>query len=60
MIPEMNGVMGLVVQALNQLMGYLVAYQPRLFLAAIVAGSWSGWSLHRRLKSLAEESPSSR
>lgn len=59
-IPEVNGVMGLVVQALNQLMGYLVAYQPRLFLAAIVAGSWSGWSLHRRLKSLAEESPSSR
>ena len=55
MIPEPNGVLGLVVQALNQLMGYLVAYQPRLFLAAIVAGSWSGWTLHRKLKGFSEQ-----
>lgn len=49
LFPKVGGVPGVVLMAANQLLGYLVAYQPRLFLAAIVAGSWIGWSWQRRL-----------
>jgi hypothetical protein len=51
-LPEPGGVIGLVTRSINQLLGYLVAYQPRLFLAAIIAGAWMGWSVHQRLGTL--------
>ena len=50
----MSGIPGIAAKAINQLLGFLVAYQPRLFLAAVVAGSWVGWSWHRRLQKLTE------
>jgi hypothetical protein len=55
-LPEANNPVGAIFKAINQLLGYLVAYQPRLFLAAIVAGAWVGWSWHRRLQRLAQYS----
>lgn len=55
LLPETGGAFGIVLKAANQILGYLVAYQLRLFLAAIVAGSWVGWSLHVRMQTLHEE-----
>lgn len=49
LLPETGSVIGLVSWAINQLLGYLVAYQPRLFLAAVIAGGWMGWSMHHHL-----------
>ena len=49
LFPQVDGILGIPLMAVNQLLGYLVAYRPRLFLAAIVAGSWIGWSWQRRL-----------
>ena len=54
LLPQASGIPGAFTRAINQLLAYLVAYQPRLFLAAIVAGSWVGWSCHRRLTKLTE------
>ena len=48
-LPAVGGVHGAVFKAVNQLLGFFVAYQPRLFLAAIIAGCWVGWTCHRRL-----------
>lgn len=56
LLPNVGSVPGAISKAINQLLGYLVAYQPRLFLAAILAGSWVGWSWHRRLQRLAQYS----
>lgn len=53
-LPEISGLHGVPLKAVNQILGYLVAYQPRLFLAAIIAGSWVGWSCRRRLEKLHE------
>lgn len=53
-LPEISGLHGTPLKAVNQMLGYLVAYQPRLFLAAIIAGSWVGWSCRRRLEKLHE------
>lgn len=48
-VPKGPGIYGGVGGALNQLLGYLVDYEPRLFLASIVAGSFVGWRLQRRV-----------
>jgi len=55
LLPESVGVIGFVVRAINQVLGYLVAYPPRLFLAAIIAAAWMGRTVHNRLDAL--ESP---
>ena len=47
--PELGGILGVLGKAINQVLGFLVAYQPRLFLAAVVAGGWVGWSIHHRI-----------
>jgi hypothetical protein len=36
----------------NQLLGLLIAYQPRLFLAAVLAGAWTRWRWKQRLSTL--------
>ena len=54
LVPKASGVIGVAAKAINQLLAYLVAYQPRLFLAAVITGSWFGWSWHRRLQKLTE------
>ena len=54
LVPKASGIPGAAAKAINQLLAYLVAYQPRLFLAAVIAGSWVGWSWHRRLQKLTE------
>ena len=49
LLPEAPGVLGAATAAINQLLGYLIAYEPRLFLASILAGSFAGWRLQRRV-----------
>lgn len=49
LMPEASGVLGFVCRAVNQLLGYLVAYNPRLLLASLLAGGYVGWSWQRRL-----------
>lgn len=49
LLPKSRGIVGVLFMAVNQLLGFLVAYQPRLFLAAILAGSWTGYLWQRRL-----------
>jgi hypothetical protein len=49
LLPESRGIVGLFCLAVNQLLGFLVAYQPRLFLAAVVSGGWTGYLWQRRL-----------
>ncbi len=44
LIPESESLWGFVAKAINQLLGYFVIYRPRLFLAAILLGSYIGWS----------------
>lgn len=46
--PEPNGQLKPVGQAANVLLSYLATYQPRLFLAAVIAGGWIGLSCQRR------------
>lgn len=48
-VPKGPGIYGGVGGAINQLLGYLVDYEPRLFLASIVAGSFFGWRMQRRV-----------
>lgn len=55
LLPEMNGVAGVVAKAVNQTLGFLVAYKPRMFLAALIAGGWVGWSFHRRIQQIHEQ-----
>lgn len=43
-----QGFAGLVLGVVSQLLGYLFAYQPRLFLASVLAGGYLGWRLQRR------------
>ena len=50
LIPEPGGVLGLLARAVNLLLAYFVSYQPRLFLAAVLAGGWIGWCWHRHLQ----------
>lgn len=54
LLPKSTGVIGLITKTINQILGFLIAYQPRLFCAAVIAGSWLGWSWHKKLKSLHE------
>ncbi|MEM8864374.1 MAG: hypothetical protein AAGF31_02375, partial [Planctomycetota bacterium] len=49
LLPKLSGAFGIVCQAGNQLLGYLVAYNPRLFLAAMLAGGYLGWAWQRRV-----------
>ena len=51
-VPRTGGIFSVVALALNQLLGYLVAYQPRLFCAAILGGGWLGWIWHKRVEKL--------
>ncbi len=51
-LPNTTGAIGLVFQAINQLLGFLVVYQPRLFLASTLGGAWIGWRWHKRLLEL--------
>ena len=44
LIPEPATMWGIVGKAINQLLGYFVIYRPRLFLAAILLGIYTGWS----------------
>lgn len=46
LLPEGSGIFGVVGGAMNQLLGYLVEYEPRLFLASLLAGGFAGWRLH--------------
>lgn len=55
LLPATDGTLGIVVRAVNQIFGYLTAYQLRLFLAAVIAGSWAGWTLHKRMDDMFEE-----
>ena len=48
LLPEGGSWFGVVGQGVNQLLGYLVFYRPRLFLAALLAGGYLGWALNRR------------
>ncbi|MEM6330102.1 MAG: hypothetical protein AAF790_07630 [Planctomycetota bacterium] len=48
-LPKANGVMGIVAAAINQLLGYLAAYRPRVFAASLLAGGYVGWSWQRRI-----------
>ncbi|MGI9457719.1 MAG: hypothetical protein ACR2NU_14230 [Aeoliella sp.] len=48
-VPHGPGIFRGVSGAINQLLGYLVDYEPRLFLASIIAGSFVGWRLQRRV-----------
>ncbi|MCA9175044.1 MAG: hypothetical protein KDB14_11230 [Planctomycetales bacterium] len=48
-LPKLSGMLGLISLAINQLLAYLVAYQPRLFLAALLVGGWTGWKWHQHL-----------
>ena len=49
LLPAGPGVVGAVSRATNQLLGYLVSYEPRLFLASVVAGGFFGWRVQRRV-----------
>ncbi|TWU39722.1 hypothetical protein [Novipirellula artificiosorum] len=50
LMPESGSLLGIIGRGLNQLLGYLVVYQPRLFLAAIILGAYIGCSLQSLLK----------
>jgi len=52
LIPKVSGVFAIAGAAVNQLLGFLIAYQPRLFLAAVLAGAWTGWRWQQRLSTL--------
>lgn len=49
LLPEPSGVGGIVCAAVNQMLGYLVAYNPRLLVASLLAGGYVGWTWQRRL-----------
>lgn len=53
LLPKAGGIPGIVTMAINQLLAFVVAYQPRVFFAAVLAGSWTGWKWQRRLATLA-------
>ncbi len=44
LFPEPGSVIGVVGKGINQVLGYLAYYRPRLFLAAILIGIYIGWS----------------
>ncbi len=48
-VPTGPGILRGVTGAVNQLLGYLVDYEPRLFFASIIAGSFVGWRLQRKV-----------
>jgi hypothetical protein len=52
LIPETGTVPGILARAVNQILGYLVVYRPRLFLAAILLGAYVGWSWQPQVESL--------
>jgi hypothetical protein len=49
LLPEVGGLLGYVGKAVNQLAGYVIAYNPRLFAASLLAGGYLGWSWQRRV-----------
>ncbi|TWT92763.1 hypothetical protein [Stieleria varia] len=52
LFPKASGLIGLVFTMFNQVLGFMVAYQPRLFAAAVIAGGSLGWGWHSKLQSL--------
>lgn len=48
-VPKGPGIYGGVGGAINQLLGYLVDYEPRLFFASIIAGGFLGWRVQRKV-----------
>lgn len=52
LVPETGAVPGILAQSVNQVLGYLVVYRPRLFFAAILLGAYLGWSWQPPMKSL--------
>lgn len=50
LLPEGTTWFGVVGRGVNQLLGYLVFYRPRMFLASLLAGGYLGWAWHRRLE----------
>ncbi len=52
LLPESRSIFGIIAFAINQLLGYLIAYQPRLFLAAVLVGGWTGWIWHQRFEKI--------
>ncbi len=44
---HIGGVLGAMLRAVEQLLGYLRAYQLNLFLASLVVGIYLGWTWHR-------------
>ncbi len=53
LLPEPGSVIGVVAKAINQVLGYLAYYRPRLFFAAIMIGVYIGWSWQPYFESLA-------
>ncbi|MEN1680402.1 MAG: hypothetical protein AAGJ46_12485 [Planctomycetota bacterium] len=49
LLPEPAGVGGILCAAVNQMLGYLAAYNPRLLVASLLAGGYVGWTWQRRL-----------
>ncbi len=47
-VPKGQGMVGIILGAISQLLGYLFAYQPRMFFAAILAGSYIGYRVQQR------------
>lgn len=43
LLPEAGSLVGVIARGINQTLGYLVYYRPRLFLAAILLGTYIGW-----------------
>jgi hypothetical protein len=43
-LPEARSAIGIIGRAINQLLGYFVIYRPRLFFAAVLLGTYIGWS----------------
>jgi hypothetical protein len=44
LLPEPNTLIGVGAKGINQLLGYLAVYRPRLFCAAVLLGIYLGWS----------------
>jgi len=49
LVPKGPGIYGGVGGAINQLLGYLIDYEPRLFFASIIAGGFMGWRVQRKV-----------
>jgi hypothetical protein len=44
LLPELESDVGRIALGINQLVGFVIVYRPRLFLAAVLLGFYLGWS----------------